>query len=87
MRPFPIFLASLFLGCDSNTTKPSGDYQTGIDATDKQCAQLKKDLEKSIDKTIADLKKQGMDSSMIPSRSEIKKQFEGPLKANGCSGY
>jgi len=85
---FVLFLPlTILFACDANTTKPSGSNQTGLDATDKQCDQLKKDLEESIDKTIAELKKQGMDSSMIPSRNELKKQFEAPLKANGCSGY
>ena len=85
MRSF--LLGLLLVACDSNTTKPSGDNQTGIDATDQQCAQLRKDLAKNIDKAIADMKKQGLDASKIPSRAEAKKQFEGKLKANGCSGF
>ena len=81
-----IFLSAL-TACETNTTKPSGPNQTGIDASDKVCDQLKKDLEKSIDDTLRDMKAAGVDASMLPSKSELKKQFEGPLKANGCSGY
>ncbi len=77
----------IFAGCDTNTTKPSGKNQTGIDASDSQCAQLRKDLDQSIKKTLADMKAQGMPANMLPSRAELKKQFEGPLKANGCKGF
>ena len=75
------------VGCETNTTKPSGPHKTGIDASDDVCAQLKKDLAKSMDQVLSDLKAQGMDASMLPSKAELKRQFEGPLKANGCSGY
>jgi hypothetical protein len=77
----------MFAGCDTNTTKPSGPNKTGIDASDKQCKKLRKDLDKSIKKTLADMKAQGMPANMLPSRAELKKQFEGPLKANGCKGF
>ena len=84
-----IFAALLVavIGCESNTTKPSGANQTGIDASDKVCAQLKKDLEKSMDQTLRDMKASGVAASMLPSKAELKKQFDGPLRANGCSGY
>ena len=79
-------LTFVFAAC-KNSTKPSGAHQTGMDFDDDTCAQLKLDLEKSIDQTISELRAQGMDSAHIPSRSELKKQFDGPLKANGCSSY
>ena len=85
--PITVLLSMILFACDTNTTEPSGENQTGLDATDKQCEQLKKDLEKSIDQTLKDMKAQGVDASVLPSRSKLKKQFEGPLKANGCSGY
>ena len=84
-----IVLALLFAitGCEKNTTKPSGANQTGIDGSDKVCAQLKRDLEKSMDQTLREMRAQGVAASALPSKADLKRQFEGPLKANGCSGY
>ena len=80
-----LLLPFLLTAC--NTTAPSGPNQTGIDASDSQCAELKKELEKNMDKVLSDMRGQGVDASMLPSKAELKKQFDGPLKANGCSGY
>ncbi|MEE2828697.1 MAG: hypothetical protein VX498_05890 [Myxococcota bacterium] len=77
----------LAAGSSENTTKPSGANQTGIDASDDVCAQLRRDLEKGIDETLRDMRAQGVDSSLLPSRAELKAQFEGPLRANGCKGF
>ena len=74
-------------GCEKNTTKPSGSNQTGIDVPDRVCEQLKRDLDKSMDQTLRDMRAAGVASSALPSKAQLKKQFEGPLKANGCSGY
>ena len=82
-----IGLLLFVMACDTNTTKPSGPNQTGIDASDSVCDQLKKDLEKSMNQTLKEMRSAGLDASMLPSKAELKKQFEGPLKANGCSGY
>lgn len=87
MVRFIIIMSVFVMACDTNTTKPSGANQTGIDASDAVCDQLKKDLEKSMNKTLSDMKSAGLDASMLPSKADLKKQFEGPLKANGCSGY
>ena len=77
----------LAAGSAENTTKPSGVHQTGFDASDDVCAQLRKDLEAGIDQTLSDMKAAGVDSSFLPSRAELKAQMEGPLRANGCAGY
>ena len=88
MRTFIIVaLLVAVTGCEKNTTKPSGANQTGIDGSDKVCEQLKRDLEKSMDQTLRDMKAQGVPSSALPSKAQLKSQFDGPLKANGCSGY
>ena len=84
---FFVVLLVASIGCETNTTKPSGPNQTGIDASDKVCAQLRKDLERNMEKALRDMKSSGVSSSMLPSKAELKKQFEGPLKANGCAGY
>ena len=39
-----------------NTVKPSGDFQSGFDITDSICDELKRDLEKALDETMADLR-------------------------------
>ena len=82
-----ILISALALCACKNTTKPSGRNQTGMDLNDADFTRLKKDLERSINKTLADMRAQGLKGQFLPSRSAIKKQFEGPLKANGCTGY
>jgi hypothetical protein len=77
---------SIVIGEGDNTVKPSGDGQIGIDATDSVCVELKRDLNKtinetladlndSVDQTLADMKAQGISSEYLPSRQELKAQL------------
>lgn len=75
------------MGDGTNSVKPSGDTQTGIDATDSLCHELKRDLEEAITETLADLRDAGMAPEFMPSRNDLKKELSSALRANGCSGF
>jgi hypothetical protein len=75
------------VGEGPNTARPSGEDRSGLDATDDLCDELKRDLEDAITQTLKDLRDAGMPSDYMPSRSELKKELSGALRANGCSGF
>lgn len=75
------------IGDGQNSVTPSGEGQVGIDATDSICRELKRDLDKSITETLKELRDAGMSSEFMPTRSDLKKQLSGALRANGCSSF
>lgn len=75
------------IGDGRNTDLPAGDGRTGIDATDELCDQLRRDLNDSIDETLADMRAAGVDGAYLPSRSDLQDQLGTALRANGCDGF
>ena len=87
MRNWSIVLLPILVACNTNTTSPSGDNQTGFDFNDDVCAQARADLDQAIDETLSDVRASGMPSSAMPSRSDLEQQLGAGLRANGCEGF